>query len=363
LSIDSCTAPTVITRDNIHLSPPIPLGVTRPRADAGIPLCFHDCTDPKVLEFLAAATASNTRRAYQSDLAHFLAWGGSIPAGPKIVAEYFAAHSNMLSVATLARRVIAIRRAHALGGLPDPTKSELVRLTLRGVRRLHGRPQRRVAPLRLEHLADIVSCLGSAPRDSRDRALLLVGFAGAFRRSELTAIDCKSIERREQGVVVTLPRSKTDQEGRGRTVAIVRIGGPICPVAALDSWLAMSGIANGPLFRAVSKAGKVLGDPLSAAAVATIVKQRVAQIGLDPGRYSGHSLRAGFATSAAAAGLSTREIKEQTGHISDAMLSRYIRETDIFAGMAAIWLSGANAALSEDEALNVNKSQRREVGS
>ena len=325
--------------------------MTRSRADDSIPLWLRGCTDPKVLELLAAATASNTRRAYQSDLEHFIAWGGSIPACPKIVAEYFAAHSNMLSVATLARRAIAIRRAHVQGDFPDPTKAELVRLTLRGVRRLHGRPQRRVAPLRLEQLADIVSRLGSERRDLRDRALLLVGFAGAFRRSELTAIDCKWIERREQGVVVTLPRSKTDQEGRGRAVAIARVRGPICPVAALDSWLASSGIAKGPLFRPVSKAGKVLGDPLSAAAVATIVKQRVAQIGLDPARYSGHSLRAGFATSAAAAGLPLWKIKSQTGHVSDAVLGGYIRETDILAGMAPIWLSGANATLPQDDSV------------
>jgi integrase len=356
LSVDTCTAPTVITHDNIHLSPPIPLGVTRPRADDSIPLCFHDCTDPKVLEFLTAATASNTRRAYQSDLAHFIAWGGSIPADPVIVAKYFAAQSKMLSLATLARRMIAIRRAHVLRDFPDPTKAELVRLTLRGVRRLHGRPQRRVAPLRLEHLADIVSRLGSAPRDSRDRALLLVGFAGAFRRSELIAVECKWIERREQGFVVTLPRSKTDQEGRGRDVAIPRIGGPICPVAALDSWLATSEIANGSLFRPVSRAGRVLGKPLSPSAIATVVKQRVAQIGLDPARYSGHSLRAGFATSAAAAGVPVWKIKGQTGHVSDAVLSRYIRETGIFAGVAPIWLSGANEALLRDETQNFSHS-------
>ena len=258
-------------------------------------------------------------------------------------------------MATLARRIVAIRRAHVLAGLPDPTKTELVRLTFRGIRRLHGRPQRRVAPLKIEQLAEIVSRLGSATRDLRDRALLLVGFAGAFRRSELIAVDCKWIEQREQGIVITLPRSKTDQEGRGRDVAIPRIGGPICPVAALNSWLAASGIANGPLFRPVSKAGRVLGNPLSASAVATIVKQRVAQIGLDPARYSGHSLRAGFATSAAAAGLPVWKIKGQTGHVSDAVLSRYIRETDIFMGMAAIWLSDANAALLHDEAKDVSR--------
>jgi integrase len=350
LSVDTFTPPNAITFDNFHLSKPIRADVQR--AYAGDPRSL--CTDPKVLEFIAAATSANTLRAYDSDLAHFLAWGGVIPADPTTVARYLAAHAESLTTATLSRRSVAIRRAHVLAGLPDPTKTELVRLTIRGVRRQHGRPQRRVAPLRLEHLTDIVSRLGYATRDLRDRALLLVGFAGAFRRSELTAVDCRWIERRERGIVIKLPRSKTDQEGRGRDVAIPRIGGPICPVAALDSWLATSGIANGPLFRPVSKAGRVLGNPLSASTVATVVKQRVAQIGLDPARYSGHSLRAGFATSAAAAGLPVWKIKGQTGHASEAMLSRYIREADISIGMEAIWLSGANAALPQDDAVDVN---------
>jgi integrase len=362
LSVDTRTAPTVITRDNFHLSE-----LTSSRSTSSIAVdcnrsLVDHCTDPKVLELITAATAPNTLRAYESDIAHFLAWGGSIPSSPKIVAEYFAAHSDMLSVATLTRRLIAIRREHVLRAFPDPTKAELVRLTLRGVRRVRGRPQRRVAPLRLEQLADIVSHLGSATRDLRDRALLLVGFAGAFRRSELTAVDRSWVERTEQGIVITLPRSKTDQEGRGRSVAIPRIGGSHCPVDALDGWLATSGIVDGPLFRPVSKAGKVLGNSLSASAVATIVKQRVAQIGLDPARYSGHSLRAGFVTSAAAAGLPIWKIKGQTGHVSDAMLSRYIRETDIFERMAPIWLLGENA-VTENEAMNVKHSQRREVGS
>ena len=252
-------------------------------------------------------------------------------------------------MATLAGRLVAIRRAHALRGLPDPTKSELARLTLRGVRRCHGRPQQRVAPLKVEHLSAIVSALGSSTRDIRDRALLLVGFAGAFRRSELSAVNCNRIERTEQGIVLTLPRSKTDQEGSGRSVAIPRVGGPICPAAALDAWLEASGIVDGPLFRPVSKAGKVLESRLSASAVAIIIKQRAAQIGLDPEHYSGHSLRAGFATSAAAAGLAIWQIKGQTGHVSDAVLHRYIREAELFGCMAAIWSSNTDVALLHAE--------------
>ena len=333
MSSDSDIAPTGITFDNFHLSKAI-------RADvqgtyAGDPLSL--CTDPRVLEFIAAATSANTLRAYDSDLAHFLAWGGVIPANPTTVAQYLAAHAESLTMATLSRRIVAIRRVHVLAGLPDPTKTELVRLTIRGIRRLHGRPQHRVAPLKIEQLAEIVSRLGNTTRDIRDRAMLLIGFAGAFRRSELCSIDYQSIERTGQGVIVTLRRSKTDQEGRGRGVAIPQIGGPICPVAALDGWLQASSIVHGPLFRPVSKAGRVLGTPQSASAVATIVKQRVAQIGLDPARYSGHSLRAGFATSAAAAGLPVWRIKGQTGHVSDAVAGRYVRDVDPFNGIAAVW--------------------------
>ncbi len=282
-SIDS--PPLGFTRDNIHLSKVTPADSVF-RAAANNPISL--CTDLKVLEFIAAATSANTLRAYDSDLAHFLAWGGVIPADPATMARYLAAHAESLTMATLARRIVAIRRAHVLGGVPDPTKTELVRLTIRGIRRRHGQPQHRVAPLKIEQLVKIVSRLGGETRDLRDRALLLVGFAGAFRRSELIAADCKWIKQGERGIVITLPRSKTDQEGRGRDVAIPRIGGPICPVAALDSWLATSGIANGPLFRPVSKAGRVLENPLSASALAIIVKRRVARIGLDPARYSGH---------------------------------------------------------------------------
>jgi len=196
LSVDICTAPAVITHDNIHLSKPTRADIVL-LAVANNPISL--CTDPEVLRFVEAATAKNTIRAYDSDLAHFLAWGGTIPADSQILSQYVAAHANTLSAATLARRLVAIRRAHILQGLHDPTTAELVRLTLRGVRRVHGRPQRRVAPLRLEHLLAIASALGCSTRDLRDLTLLLVGFAGAFRRSELTAIDCSQIKREERG--------------------------------------------------------------------------------------------------------------------------------------------------------------------
>ncbi len=320
-----------ITRDNLHLSEPTPLGAVT--ATPATPIAMA-CTDAMVLHFIEAATAPNTRRAYDSDLKHFLAWGGSLPANPDVVARYLAAHATSYTVATLSRRLVAIRRAHALHGLPDPVRSELVRLTFRGIRRAHGRPQRRAAALLAEEMAAIVASLGDSLHDCRDRALLLLGFAGAFRRSELICIDCKSIERTPRGLVITIPKSKTDQEGQGRQVAIPHGRNSICPVKALDQWLELSGISEGPVFRPVTRRGQVLPSRLSGDSIAWIVKQRVRAIGLDPARYSGHSLRAGFVTSAASAGAPVWRIKAQTGHVSDALVGRYIRLSDPFAATA-----------------------------
>lgn len=337
MSEDLCGAEADFTDDNIHLSKVIRTAPQTTNAAVCNPLSVQSCTDPKILELIAAATAANTRRAYESDLEHFIGWGGALPATPQAVAAYIAAHANTLAVATLARRIIAIRRAHALNGLLDPTKAELVRLTVRGIRRLHGRPQRRVAPLKIEHLCGIVPGLGSSIRDVRDRALLLIGFAGALRRSELTAIDCDWIKPSEHGIEIILPRSKTDQGGVGRSISVPRVGGPICPIAALEAWLETSKITDGAIFRRVAKSGKILPDRLSSGAIAIIVKQRAAQLGLSPEDYSGHSLRAGFATCAAAAGLSAWDIKRQTGHVSDAVLGGYIRESKLFGHIATIW--------------------------
>jgi integrase len=319
-----------ITRDNIPLSEPTPLATVTATA---APIAMA-CTDARVLHFIEAATAPNTRRAYDSDLKHFLSWGGSLPASPDVVARYLAAHATTHVVATLARRLVAIRRAHALQSQPDPVRSELVRLTFRGIRRAHGRPQRRAAALASEQMAAIVASLGDSVRDARDRALLLIGFAGAFRRSELSRIDCESIERTPRGLVITIPKGKTDQEGQTRRVPIPHGRNAICPIKALDQWLELSGITKGPVFRPVTRRGHVLPGQLSGDSIASIVKQRVKAIGIDPTRYSGHSLRAGFVTSAATAGAPAWRIKAQTGHASDALVGRYIRLSDPFAATA-----------------------------
>ena len=169
----------------------------------------------------------------------------------------------------------------------------------------------------------------------RDCALLLIGFAGGFRRSELVGLDVADIASVRQGVVITLRRSKTDQLGIGRQIGIPFGRTRHCPVRALEQWIALSRIDAGPIFRPVSQSGQVAAERLSGEAVSLVLKERIAAVGINPASYSGHSLRAGFATSAVMAGASTWKIRAQTGHASDAMLSRYVRDGELFISNAS----------------------------
>jgi len=175
-------------------------------------------------------------------------------------------------------------------------------------------------------------------KDIRDRALLLVGFAGGFRRGELVALDCADVERVRQGMAITIRRSKTDQDGVGRKIGIPLGRSKWCPVAALDLWLGAAGIEDGAVFRRVDRHGRVSVERLSDEAVSLIVRDRVVAAGFEPTGYSGHSLRSGFATSAVQAGVSTLKVRAQTGHASDAMLARYVRDGELFLGNAAVIL-------------------------
>jgi integrase len=289
----------------------------------------------KVAQLVEAGIADATRRAYRADLAHFRAWGGELPAAPETVAAYIAAYADSLSVATLVRRVATISKAHEARGLPNPCRAEIVRATLRGVRRVRGVKQREATPLLRDDLFLVLDAIGDGVRDARDRALLLIGFAGGFRRSEVTAINCADMQAARQGLVVLIRRSKTDQEGAGRKIGIPFGRTRHCPVLALERWLKLSGIVDGPVFRPVDRHARVAEGRLSGGAVSQIVRERVEAAGIEPEGYSGHSLRAGFATSAVQAGVSTFKVRAQTGHASDTMLSRYIRDGELFIDNAA----------------------------
>lgn len=287
--------------------------------------------DASVRKYLDAALSDNTLRAYRADLKHFLAWGGLIPANPEQVAMYVAHHATILSSSTLTRRLVAIARAHAAQGIDSPTNTELVKATLQGVRRSRGNAVRQVAPLQKSQVLQMVRGLYGL-RGLRDTALLLIGFASALRRSELVSLNAEDIQFTGDGTIIRLRRSKTDQEGRGRDIAIPRVRGRHCPSKSLLAWIEVSGIVEGALFRRVNRYDQLLPPRLTAQSVALIIKQRAELAGFDPAHFSGHSLRAGFVTNAAKGGASSSSIRTQTGHKSDAMLQRYIRNSQLFRG-------------------------------
>jgi integrase len=260
-----------------------------------------------------------------------------LPATDETVAGYLAELADAgLKAATIARRLVVISQAHRAADLPSPTTSSLVRRTHAGIRRSIGTAQASKAPA---VVADLKKIAGHAARHPRwpQRSRSVAGrFGGAFRRSELVALDVGDLDFSSAGLVVTLRRSKTDQEGRSR-----RIGIPYgstekhCPVRSVQLWLESARIVDGPVFRALDRFQRVQPGRLSDKAVARIVKRRAAAVGLDPDRYAGHSLRAGLATSAAAGGASERVIMAQTGHRSADMVRRYIREGNLWRENAA----------------------------
>lgn len=326
----------VLTRDNIALSRPTTDDIQALQPAAGFDIAIN-CTElaAKVASFVHASLAPNTRLAYAADLAAFHAWGGTLPASPELVAAYLADHADILAGATLLRRLASISKAHNARQLPNPVLTGLVRATMRGIRRTRKKPSRAARPLLRDDLFTVLDTIGgTSVRDCRDRALILLGFAGGFRRSELVGLDVEDLAWRPQGIVVNLRRSKTDQTGEGRLVGVPHGGSwrgdRHCPVRALERWIAVSEIEHGPLFQSVSRHGVTSRARLSAGAVSLIIKQRVTEAGFDPTKFSGHSLRAGFVTSAAMAGVPTCKIRMQTGHASDASLSPYIRGTDLF---------------------------------
>jgi integrase len=288
-------------------------------------------TSAAVDGFTAAASAPATRKAYAGDLKHFRQHGGKIPATPQMVANYAAKFAGVLAVATIQRRLIAIHQAHTEQGLKSPVMDRLVKRTMQGIRRTFGVAPRRVKALVKTDLLEMLVMVNrqKSLKAARDRALLLIGFAGALRRSELVAIQCSDITRFEAGMEINLPRSKTDQEGMGRTVWIPHAkDAERCPVAALEQWLTLSGIGRGPVFRWVSRHGNLVGDKgLTSQSVALVVKRSVKRVhgAAATKAVSGHSLRAGYCTEAALVGMAPWQIREQTGHKSDATLAKYIR--------------------------------------
>ena len=292
--------------------------------------------------YVRSAKAANTIRAYQSDWADFRAFCAmqrlpSLPAAPATVSAYAADRAGRLKARTVERRLTAIAQAHQLAGHANPAEDKLVRTVMAGIRRVKGITQTGKEPLSPELLRRMFAGVDGDLRAVRDRALLLVGFAGAFRRSELVGLRHEDVRFTKDGLVATVARSKTDQDGEGQAIGIPYGAHPeSCPVRALQAWIEGSRGTTGFLFTAIGRWGReATRRPIGDHQLARIIKSRARDAGLDPEAYSGHSLRAGLATSAAEGGASERSIMDQTRHRSLKQVRKYIRRGSLFRENAA----------------------------
>jgi site-specific recombinase XerD len=311
------------------------------RATMDQPLAMLEQTASRARSYAEAAKAPNTRRAYRCDWNDFILWcrerrRTALPATPDAVALYLTELAAVCKVSTLQRRLTSIAQAHQHAGIPaheSPTRHATVRAVWAGIRRAHGTAQEGKAPTLIEDVRAMVGTLLDTLLGVRDRALLLLGFAGAFRRSEF---DVRDVTLSRAGLVVVIRKSKTDQEGEGQSVGIPYGANPdTCPVRVVQVWLSRTYIKEGALFRSVNRHGQLQQTRLSDKTVALVVKRAAAAAGLDATRYAGHSLRAGLATAASIAGAGERSIMNQTRHKSERMVRKYIRDGQLFRDNAA----------------------------
>jgi integrase len=288
--------------------------------------------------FIAAAKADNTRRAYRSDWRSFESWCrshtlASLPATPDTVALYLTASAADHKPASLQRQLTSINKAHQTAGFPAPASMQhaVVSETMKGIRRTLGTAQPGKDPLLTTDIREMLDALEEGLLGCRDRALLLVGFAGGFRRSELVGLEVEDITETADGLVIRVRRSKTDPEAKGITVALP-YGSSVatCPVRSYRAWMAKAEISSGPAFRGVDRHGRVSPQRMNAGSVARLIKRAAEAAGLNPAQYAGHSLRAGFATQAFLNGAAEVSIMRQTRHKSLNTLRKYIRDRLLF---------------------------------
>jgi integrase len=290
--------------------------------------------------YLEEADAVATRRAHRSDWKDWETWSilrgcPALPASPQSLVLYITHLARTRKVSTIVRRLASISVAHQAADLETPTRSLIVRRCIEGVRRELGTRPTQKKPIVLATLRRMLSGLPETTAGKRDRALLLFTFAAALRRSEVTALNREDIEFGDKGVLVLISKSKTDQTGSGEEIAVPFARDPaVCAVTALQDWLTAAGIKSGPLFRPVTRHGKVQGR-MNPRAVATIVKRHADRVGLDSVTIGAHSLRAGFVTTCAAAGVSERATMATTRHKSVEVFRGYVRHASIWTENAA----------------------------
>lgn len=288
--------------------------------------------------YVNAATADSTRQAYQTDVAHFEAWGGVLPASPIVIIAYLQHFAGQLNPRTLSRRLVALKHWHVYQNFVDPTQSPVVKKTMQGIHRLHGTPENKAQALTLDQLIQIHHCLQNQDtlQALRDNALLQIGFFGAFRVSELVAICAEHLQSTPEGLRILIPRSKTDPNGQGQFCAIPYGNTTICPIRTLQDWLKKSCIQNGPVFPFISRWERLGQKSLHPISVNRLLKKYTKKCGFPKTEFfSSHSLRRGLATAASQQGASLKAIMRQGRWKEVRTVLGYIDEAAAFQDNAA----------------------------
>ena len=301
---------------------------------------LHEAT----LNNLKSSKANNTLRAYKSDFKDFGAFCAkhgfnSMPTEPKIVSLYLTHLSKNSKMSTLRRRLVSISMVHKIKGHYLDTKHPVIIENLMGIKRLKGTIQKGKKPILINHLKSIINVINEQKieeiKKARDKSIVLIGFGGGFRRTELVSLDHEDLEFVPEGLKITIKRSKTDQFGEGMTKGLPYFDNEVyCPVSNLKKWLELSKIKDGPIFRRFAKGLSITKNRLTDQTVVLLIKNYLSLAGIDNSNFSGHSLRAGFATVAAESGADERSIMAMTGHKTTQMVRRYIREANIFKNNA-----------------------------
>jgi|TARA_B110000438_G_scaffold257378_1_gene265423 site-specific recombinase XerD len=316
----------------------------KPKLKSEIRTDLRKLEDETILN-LQSSKSKNTIKAYKSDFndfAFFCSQKGlkSLPSEPKIVSLYLTYLSTKdAKISTIKRRLVSIGVIHRLKGLYLDTKHPAIIENVMGIKRRKGNIQKAKKPLLINDLKSIIEVIDQLNKEEikklRDRTLILIGFSGGFRRNELVSLNHDDLDFVSEGVKIIIRRSKTDQYGEGSIKAIPHFdSSKYCPVISLKKWINVSKISSGPLFRRFIKGSKLSEDRLTDQSVALIIKEYLDLAGIDSKNYSGHSLRSGFATSAAESGAEERSIMTMTGHKSTEMVRRYIKEANLFKNNA-----------------------------
>ena len=296
------------------------------------------------LNNLKLSKAKNTLRAYKSDFKDFGSFCAkhgfnSMPSEPKVVSLYLTHLSTNSKISTLRRRLVSISVVHKLKGYYLDTKHPIIIENLMGIKRKKGSIQTGKKPILINHLKQIINVIDEQKVEKikkiRNRTLILTGFGGGFRRTELISIDYEDLDFVDEGVKITLRKSKTDQFGEGLVKGLPYFTNEkYCPVTSLKNWINLSNIKTGPIFRRFAKGSILTGHRLTDQSVVLIIKDCLKLAGIENQNFSGHSLRSGFATVAAESGADERSIMAMTGHKTTQMVRRYIREANIFKNNA-----------------------------